>query len=92
MDFSKSQKEYRTTCCNRCQKTFQYSYSTVYPRDAELIIKLSCPVCQMALAVDLSPHARPKVIILRSEGKPVENIDMLVVDLPGELQAKERKE
>lgn len=91
MDLPKREKEYRSTRCI-CGQTFQYSYFTIYPKDVPLIVKMSCPHCRKKIEVDLSPYARKKIYSYKSEGKPAQNIDILVVDLPEELPAKERKE
>lgn len=91
MDLSKHEKEYRSTRCT-CGQTFKYSYSTIYPKDATLTVTMHCPYCRKKLAVDLSPYARNEILSYKSEGKPDQNIDILVVDLPEELPAKERKE
>lgn len=91
MDLSNREKEYRSTRCV-CGREFKYSYFTVYPKDAALIVKMTCPFCQKELAVDLSPYAKNEIYSYKSEGKPIQHTDILAVDLPGELSAKERKE
>mgnify|MGYP000896891438 CR=1 FL=1 len=91
MDLSKREKEYRSTRCV-CGQAFKYSYFTVYPKDAALIVKMKCPFCQKDLAVDLSPYTRNEIYSYRSEGKSIQHTDILVADLPEELSGQERKE
>ena len=70
MGSPKPEKEYRSTRCIYCKESFTYVYSTRYPKDAELIVKMTCPFCHKPLTVDLSPYKRPKIESYKSGAFP----------------------
>lgn len=88
-----SKKEHRLTrCTNReCNETFTYVYPTVLEKDANLIVEMSCPYCQINLQVDLSPYAKDKIISYKSADTTEIKVDAVIFDLPTELPTTIRR-